>query len=49
MKISKFIEATNKSTKRLKRDLNFSSLIYECANNITLAEINRTVEAKMRP
>lgn len=49
MKISKFIDRTNRRTTKLNRDLNISSCIYELANNITLAEINNTVVAKIRP
>ena len=46
IKIKKFIEATKRMTKIVKRLKKGSSDIYEVANSITLLEINRTVAPK---
>jgi len=44
-----FIEITNKMTRIVNRLRKISELMYVLVNNITLAEINKTVEEKSVP
>lgn len=45
----RFIDNTNNKTKWINRAIKGSPAIYEWANNITLAEINRTTNENINP
>jgi hypothetical protein len=49
IKISKFIDIINRSTRIVNRLINLSSAIYTVENISTFAEINKTVQEKSIP